>query len=414
MKEGYKQTELGVIPEDWEIKKLRDCSLIPGKYGINAPAVEFSNDLPTYLRITDIDDDGNFISFNKVSVNDMESNNFLLENEDLVFARTGATVGKSYLHNSKLNGNLVYAGFLIMFRLNRAVLLPYYLRLFTQTEKYWNWVKTISMRSGQPGINSNEYCSLEIPIPPIEEQNAIANCLSTWDEAIEKQQKLIEAKEIRHKALMQKLLSGKKRLPGFTDEWKEYKFSDLIKEVKRKETWDDTKLYDLISVRRRSGGVFHRESLYGHQIEVKSLVKIKENDFLISKMQIVHGASSIVPKKFEDYYVSGSYIILNIKNDKILSPKYLNLYSKQKSFYYQTFVSSYGVHIEKMTFDFKTFLKMSAIIPTLNEQNRIVEIIDTSNQELEIEKQKVDQLKEQKKALMQKLLTGKVRLPLNN
>src|SRR5690606_16513588 len=138
----------------------------------------------------------------------------------------------------KLNGNLVYAGFLIMFRLNRAVLLPYYLRLFTQTEKYWNWVKTISMRSGQPGINSNEYCSLEIPIPPIEEQNAIANCLSTWDEAIEKQQKLIEAKEIRHKALMQKLLSGKKRLPGFTDEWKEVKIGDLFRE--RNETkYDD-------------------------------------------------------------------------------------------------------------------------------------------------------------------------------
>src|SRR5690606_25850408 len=76
-------------------------------------------------------------------------------------------------------------------------------------------------------ISKESLKDIKIPIPPIEEQNAIANCLSTWDEAIEKQEKLIEAKEIRHKALMQKLLSGKKRLPGFTDEWKEVKIKHL-------------------------------------------------------------------------------------------------------------------------------------------------------------------------------------------
>lgn len=260
-------------------------------------------------------------------------------------------------------------------------------------------------------ISKETLKELKLPLPPLPEQNAIADCLTTWDDAIEKQTQLIKAKEERHKALMQQLLSGKKRLPSFTEEWKEYKYSELVKEVKRKEIWDDTKLYELISVKRRSGGVFHRDSLYGYQIEVKALVKIKENDFLISKMQIVHGASSIVNKEFENFYVSGSYIILNVKNEKVLNPKFINLFSKQKYFYYQTFVSSYGVHIEKMTFDFKTFLKTTAVIPSISEQNSIVEIIETSENELSLEKQKLNQLKEQKKALMQKLLIGKVRLP---
>ena len=100
-KNTYKQTEVGLIPEDWEVKKLGECSSISGDYGINAPAVKFSEDLPTYLRITDIDDDGNYSKENKVSVKDDNSESFILDDEDIVFARTGATVGKTYLHNKK-------------------------------------------------------------------------------------------------------------------------------------------------------------------------------------------------------------------------------------------------------------------------------------------------------------------------
>lgn len=406
MKEGYKQTELGVIPEDWEIKKLRDCSLIPGKYGINAPAVEFSNDLPTYLRITDIDDDGNFISFNKVSVNDMESNNFLLENEDLVFARTGATVGKSYLHNSKLNGNLVYAGFLIMFRLNREVLLPYYLRLLTQTEKYWNWVKTISMRSGQPGINSNEYCSLEIPVPPIEEQNAIANCLSTWDEAIEKQQKLIDAKEIRHKALMQKLLSGKKRLPGFTDEWKEVKLGDLFSER------NETKYDDLPLLSIGQEGVYpqtesnKRDISNGDKSKYKRIVP---SDIGYNTMRMWQGRSALSSL---EGIVSPAYTILTPKEN--VDSYFFSLLFKTTRLTNLFWRNSQGLVDDTLNCKYKDFSIIKCNVPSYEEQNAITEILKISEAEIEIEKQKVDQLKEQKKALMQKLLTGKVRLPLNN
>ena len=139
-------------------------------------------------------------------------------------------------------------------------------------------------------------------------------------------------------------------------------------------------------------------------------MKVKKDDFLISKMQIVHGASALVNDYFENYYVSGSYIVLNIRDKRILNPEFLNYYSKQKLFYYQTYLSSYGVHIEKMTFDFKTFLKIEMTIPSLEEQTAIAEILATADRELQLQKDKLAQLQTQKKGLMQVLLTGKKRL----
>lgn len=409
MKRGYKESKLGLIPNDWEVKKLGEITNGKGIYGINAAAVAFKENLPTYLRITDINEEGYFSSEKLSSVDDENSKDFYLKAGDLVFVRTGSTTGKTYLYNES-DGLLVYAGFLIKFSINSKKANDYYVWNYTKTNEYSIWVQKFSQRSGQPGLNSNECYNLLLPLPPLPEQKAIADCLSTWDKATALQNKLIVDKQYRKDALIQQLLNGKQRMPGFTDKWKEYSFSQLIKPITRKEVWDDTKMYKLISVRRRSGGIFARQSLYGHQIEVKQLVKVKENDFLISKMQIVHGASSIVKKEFEDYYVSGSYVILNIKDEKILTPFYLDYVSKQKLFYHQTYIASYGVHIEKMTFDFKSFLKMKVTLPSILEQEKITKIIDTAEKEIQLEKQKIADLQEQKKGLMQQLLKGKVRL----
>lgn len=223
---GYKKTVLGVIPKEWEVKRLELLCSNKGDYGINAPAVTYSKDLPTYLRITDIDDDGRFITVNKTSVNSFNSGNFHLQEGDIVFARTGATVGKTYLYNPN-DGDLVFAGFLIRFSPDIQQIIPYFLKAYTNTTIYWNWVKVISQRSGQPGINAAEYCSLQIPVPPLTEQQKIVDILSVWDKAIEKQTQLIEKLELRKKGLMQQLLIGKKRLPGFSGEWKKAKLGDV-------------------------------------------------------------------------------------------------------------------------------------------------------------------------------------------
>jgi type I restriction enzyme, S subunit len=165
-KQEYKQTDIGLIPVDWEVKKLGDCLIRNPEYGINAASSDYSDTLPTYLRITDISISGHFIPVNKVSVNHPNSSNYYLEKGDLVFARTGASVGKTYLYNES-DGALVFAGFLIRVKPNQDKLNSNLLKYLTDTKFYWDWVKLMSMRSGQPGINGNEYRQYKIPLSPL-------------------------------------------------------------------------------------------------------------------------------------------------------------------------------------------------------------------------------------------------------
>jgi type I restriction enzyme S subunit len=261
-----------------------------------------------------------------------------------------------------------------------------------------------------PNLGSGDLEKIKIPLPPLPEQKAIAKVLNTADSAIHATEKLIAQKELRKKWLMQQLLTGKKRLKGFEGEWMEYHFEKLLKVVKRPVKWDDNELYKLISVRRRSGGIFFREALYGHQIKVKDLRDAAVGDFLFSKMQIVHGASALVTKDFEGAKISGSYVATVAKEPNLLNMEYFNWYSQLPYFYHQALISSYGVHIEKMTFDFETFLQLEMKLPSFEEQTAITQVLQTADKEIRLLKAKAEKLREQKKGLMQVLLTGKMRL----
>jgi len=203
----FKDSELGKIPKSWEVVKLGSCVDGKGNYGIGAAAVNYDKNLPIYLRITDIDENGNFISTNRKCVDSPEALNYKLEDGDIVFARTGNTTGKTYHYNPK-DGVLIYAGFLIKFTPNKKLLDTYYLKLQGETSRYWDWVKVTSMRTGQPGINSEEYGKFLLPLPPLEEQKQISKILSTADEKLEVLRAKKEKYETLKKGLLQKLLSG--------------------------------------------------------------------------------------------------------------------------------------------------------------------------------------------------------------
>lgn len=224
--EGFKQTDLGVLPEDWDIRPLGKCLSKPPDYGINAPAVPYSSKLPTYIRITDISEDGQFAPSERVSVQSPMANAYYLEHGDLVLARTGNTVGKSYRYKAE-DGRLVFAGFLIRIQPNANVLLPTFLSSYLATGAYWRWVRQMSMRSGQPGINGQEYAQLPVPVPPVEEQQAIAGALGDVDALLERLDQLIAKKRDLKQAAMQRLLTGDTRLPGFSGEWEVKRLSEI-------------------------------------------------------------------------------------------------------------------------------------------------------------------------------------------
>lgn len=205
--ELYKESALGWIPKEWEDKCLSSlCSERP-TYGINAAAVDFTHQLPTYLRITDIDEDGNFSKTRKKCVDSPFSNQYILKKGDLVFARTGATVGKTYLYNES-DGQLVFAGFLIKVSPNERLLNSNFLKFLTETPYYLNWVEVMSQRSGQPGINGIEYGSFLVPKPNLTEQKIISERLLSIQNKISFELKyLIKLQQIKF-GLMADLLSG--------------------------------------------------------------------------------------------------------------------------------------------------------------------------------------------------------------
>jgi type I restriction enzyme, S subunit len=207
--ELYKESKLGWIPKEWEVDSLSNlCSEKP-TYGINAAAVDFTYHLPTYLRITDIDEDGNFSKTGKKCVNSSFSNDYILNQGDLVFARTGATVGKTYLYN-EADGILVYAGFLIKVHPDEKVLNYHFLKFLTETPYYLNWVELMSQRSGQPGINGNEYGKLTVPKPKLNEQELFSKLLLSIKNKIQTEQSYLHKLQQIKAGLMADLLSGRK------------------------------------------------------------------------------------------------------------------------------------------------------------------------------------------------------------
>ena len=190
---------------DWVEKKLGECIFKNPEYGLNAPAVSFSEKLPTYLRITDISEDGHYLSNGKVSVDRPVCEDNYLSEGDLVLARTGASVGKSYKYRSQ-DGRLVFAGFLIRIKPDPNKLNSEFLFQFLSTAQYWKWVSFISARSGQPGVNATEFSSMPINLPQnMIEQQKIASCLSSLDDLITAQAEKIEQLNLHKKGLMQGL-----------------------------------------------------------------------------------------------------------------------------------------------------------------------------------------------------------------
>ena len=159
-------------PKGWNVVRLGDVCPKSGKYGANASASEFRPGLPRYIRITDIDENGDLRSA-KVGLDSDEWQDYVLEAGDLLFARSGATVGKTYLVKES-DGLCVYAGYLIRFQTDKSKLHPIYLSEFTRSEDYNRWVTSKQNVVAQPNINAKQYADLEIPLPPLELQQQFA------------------------------------------------------------------------------------------------------------------------------------------------------------------------------------------------------------------------------------------------
>ena len=274
-------------------------------------------------------------------------------------------------------------------------------------------ISRLTAGSSYPALSSSEVETLVVAVPAnIPEQQKIADILGTWDEALEKLNALIAAKDRRKQALMQQLLTGKLRLRGFKNHaWNSVHMGDALERVFRPVEMAQNATLALVSIRRRLGGLFRRPDVLASEYKTQDLHAIKVGDFLISKRQVVHGAWAIVETEFDGTLVSKEYAILVNRAPDTLDIRFFAWLAQTPRLVRLARVASTGVHIEKLIFDPDVFLREKIRIPSeVKEQTAIAAILDTADAELRLLHQQRTALDHQKRGLMQQLLTGRIRV----
>ena len=188
------------IGKNYSRKTVDEVSLGKGEYGAQSASAEYTPDRPRYVRITDINDDGTLNNDVVSSINHSDDDQYRLRYGDFLFARMGATVGKTYAFRE---GNQIYAGYLIRYKLDLTQIHPLYLFWYTRLNEYWDWVKLNQSGAAQPGINAKKFGSLRIPVPPIDIQNRFVAFVAEVDKSKLAVKQSLEKLETLKKSLMQ-------------------------------------------------------------------------------------------------------------------------------------------------------------------------------------------------------------------
>lgn len=194
------------LPRGWRWQRLRDLSLCEGRYGSPEPAHDHDPGLPRYIRITDVDEHQRLRPDSRASLPWDKAAPHRLHPGDLLFARSGTTVGKTYLYDPG-DGVCAHAGYLIRFSLDPHRCEPAYLAQYTRSPAYWSWVARTTRQAAQPNINASEYGALLVPVPPIAEQRRIVGILAAWDRVIAASQDIIDRIVAMKRALVVELLT---------------------------------------------------------------------------------------------------------------------------------------------------------------------------------------------------------------
>lgn len=387
--QGYKATALGIIPQEWEAMRLSDvCTLINGRaYKQNEL---LSKGKYKILRV------GNFFTNDSWYFSDMELDpNKYAYKGDLLYAWS-ASFGPRFW-----TGDKVIYHYHIWKICNLRGINQQYLYFFLDYDA------SLLQRDTQGGtmhhITKENMEKRFIPVPPLAEQRKIAEVLGVWNEAIEKQARLIEKLALRKRALMQRLLSAKLRLPGFSEPWKTHKLQELFTE--RNET-NRTDL-PLLSITGDRGVILQTESeKRDTSNDDKSKYKrIAKGDIGYNTMRMWQGRSALSGL---EGIVSPAYTIVVPNTD--VDGYYMSVLFKQPRLVYDFWTHSQGLVGDTLNCKYRDFGQVHICCPPLAEQKAITEVLTTADREIELAKEKLERLRRQKRGLMQQLLTGKKRV----
>lgn len=416
-KEGYKVTKIGFSPEDWELKSLKNIAeVIMGQspegetYNydeigiplINGP-VEFTNRYPIKRQWT-------------------SKPTKLCKKEDILICVRGSSTGRINIANEIYCIGRGIAAIRAKEKFNNS---------FIEYNLIYNIQNLLSLSTGStfPSIDRKKIEELLFYIPPFPEQEKIANILSCWDKAIEKKKKLIIAKQKMKKALMQQILIGKKRFKNFVKS-NEYKKSKIGLIPKDWDTIEFSEIFERITFKNNENnqnvltisaqqGLISQLDFFNKSVsarDLKGYYLIQKGDFAYNK-SYSNGYPMGVIKKLERYnkgVVSTLYICFSLKNRNYISEYYEHYF---ESGYFNNEILGIAKEGGRahglLNVGINEFFALFLPSPIFKEQQKIAEILSTCDKEIVLLKKELEVLKNQKKGLMQKLLTGKIRVKID-
>lgn len=374
-------SEFKNLPSGWRVVKLGEIGKIVN--GLTYSPENVSNNGLLVLRSSNISDNSIVLNNDDVYVKGISKFNKTLENDILICVRNGSKnlIGKSALITEKYK-DLAFGAFMAIFRSNYNLFL---IHIF-KTNTFFKQVKN-DLGATINSINNSNLLNFKIPLPPLDEQEKIAEILSTWDEAINLTINLIESKKQFKKALMQNLLTAKIRFPQFQDEWKEIRLAETCRKINSNLTLNNLSSNHKFPTYDANGLVGYSD-FFAFNREYITIVKDGAG---VGRVRLVNGMTN---------FISTMMGIINRENSNIVFLNYIF-----KSINFNKFITGSTIpHIY-----FKNYSNIIIKLPNLNEQQKIAEVLTACDDEINLLNLKLENLKKQKQGLMQKLLSGNIR-----
>ena len=411
--------------EDWKEYKLGELSIGKGSYGIAASAVPFNPTLHTYLRITDINDDGTLNKAGLMSVDEENASDYLLKPNDIVFARTGNSTGRAYFYDGS-DGEFVYAGFLIKFSLDENKVNPRILKYYTHSKPYYDWVRSFDTGGTRGNINAKTYGEMPITLPSRDVQDRIVELLKSLDDKIECNRLINENLEQQAQALFKSWFVDfepfkdqpfvESELGMIPQGWQVVSLSDACLKVTDGSHYspkdDPFGTIPMLSVKDMLHNGFDYSSC--KKINEEEYEKMKANDCVPRVNDILVAKDGSYLKEIficteeTKQAVLSSIAIFRSNIDVIFPEILLQLFRlpKVKKDVGENYVS--GSALPRIVL--KDFKKFKFVVAPIDVQNDIIESLRSINVRIHINEKESRRLAELRDALLPKLMSGELKV----
>lgn len=402
---GYKQSPVGVIPKDWEVKKLKDLGEISSGTTPSRKNEEYyiNGNIP-WVKTTDLNNGAIFSTEEYVTEAAIKECSLkILPKGTILIAMYGGfnQIGRTGLLAIDATVNQAISGIVLY----ENEFNGYYILQYLNANVY-RWKKYAASSRKDPNITGQDVANFNIAIPPTLEQRKIAKLLSTWDKAIELQTSIIDKLTLRKKGLMQQLLTGKKRMKGFSCHIEFTPLRNYIQELSiRKGNTEDI---EVLSVTKSKGFISQIEQFDKEiaSLDNRNYKVVKKGQFAYNPSRINVGSIDML-KNYECGILSPMYVVFSVK-ERRLDANYL--LQQLHTYWFIGHIPNYVQGSVRDSLSFDGLCSMKFFIPSIKEQHVIADILTNADNEIQKEKQKLEALKQQKKGLMQQLLTGKKRV----